>query len=143
MKLPPFVTAMGVVGLTPVFISPLWWAIAPQTAPAQLDHLWIIYTSLVASFMAGTFWGFALPAIEGTEGQIGMVIASVLMLLTWGSMALSFGSSLYGLMGVFLLLLLADFWRERTLGSVEGYFAFRTALTLAAIAALVWRAEQL
>lgn len=142
MRLPPFVMALGAVGLLPLLIGPLWWAVSPQTVPPRLDHLWLLYAALIASFMAGTFWGFALPAIEGTEGQIGVFIASVLMLLTWVAMALPYEPSLYALMGVFLLLLLADFWRERTLGSVIGYFALRTVLTLGALIALGWRLAQ-
>jgi hypothetical protein len=134
--------ALGIAGLLPMFIGPLWRVLAPQTVPPQLDHLWLLYIALVASFMAGTFWGFALPAIEGTEGQIGVFTASILMLLTWGAMALPYGPSLYAIIGVFLLLLLADFWRERTLGSVIGYFALRTVLTLGAVAAIGWRLAQ-
>lgn len=143
MRLPPFVIALGIAGLLPMLIGPAWWAVSPQTAPHLLDHLWILYGALIASFMAGTFWGFALPAVEGTEGLIGVVIASLLMLLTWVAMALPYQAALYGLIGVFLLLLLADFWRERTLGSVIGYFVLRTGLTLGAIAALGWRLTQL
>lgn len=143
MRLPPVVIALGMAGLLPMLAGPAWWAISPQTAPPQLDHLWVMYGALVASFMSGTFWGFALPAIEGTEGLIGVIIASMLMLLTWVAMALPYQGALYGLMGVFLLLLLADFWRERTLGSVMGYFVLRTVLTLGAVAALGWRLAQL
>ena len=139
MRLPPIVLALGVVGLLPLLAGPLWWTLSPQSVPAWLDYRWIVYSALVASFMSGTFWGFALPAIEGTEGQIGVFIASLLMLLIWVVMALPFQGALYGLMLVYLLLLLADFWRERTLGSVEGYFAMRSGLTVGALAALAWR----
>lgn len=143
MRLPPFVIALGFAGLLPMLVGPVWWAVSPQTVPARLDQLWVLYGALIASFMAGTFWGFALPAVEGTEGLIGTVIASLLMLLTWVAVALPYKAELYGLMTVFLLSLLADFWRERTLGSVPGYFALRTALTLGAFVALGWRSIQL
>ena len=139
MRLPPIVLALGVAGFLPLMVGPLWWTFSPQSVPEWLDHRWVMYGALVASFMSGTFWGFALPAIEGVEGQIGVFLASILMLLTWAAMALPFHAALYGLMGVFLLLLLADFWRERTLGSVEGYFAMRSGLTVGALAALAWR----
>lgn len=142
MRLPPFVMALGIAGLLPLFMDPLWRVVSPQTLPLQIDHLWLLYAALIASFMSGTFWGFALPAIEGTEGQIGVFIASVLMLLTWGAIALPDQLAIYALIGVFLLLLLADFWRERTLGSIMGYFALRTVLTLGAVAALGWRLAQ-
>lgn len=143
MRLPLIVIALGLAGLLPMFAGPVWWELSPQTAPLRLEYVWIMYGALIASFMSGTFWGFALPAIEGTEGQVGMLIASILMLMTWGAMALPASATLYALIGVFLLLLLADVWRERTLGSVPGYFALRTMLTLGAIAALGWRLGQL
>lgn len=139
MRLPLTVFLLGFAGLLPMFAGPLWWAFAPASAPDWLPQLWLYYVALVASFMSGTFWGFALPAIEGVEGQIGVVIASLLMLATCGVMALPADAALYGLIGVYFLQLLADFWRERTLGSVEGYFVLRTGLTVGAILAIAWR----
>jgi hypothetical protein len=40
---------------------------------------------------------------------------------------------------VFLLLLAADFWRERVLDTVGGYFALRSTLTAGVLIALAWR----
>ena len=143
MRLPLTVILLGLAGLLPMFAGPVWWSFMPQTAPGWLPQVWITYVALVASFMSGTFWGFALPAIEGTEGQIGVLIASLLMIATWVVMAFPADAALYGLIGVYLLQLLADFWRERTLGSVIGYFGLRTGLTVGAIAAIAWRLHQL
>jgi hypothetical protein len=89
--------------------------------------------------MAGTFWGFALPAAQGPQGMVGLLIASALMLLTWAAVSLPLNGSLYALAGVFVLLLLADFWRERVLGEIEGYFALRAGLTVGVLAAIAWR----
>jgi hypothetical protein len=44
-----------------------------------------------------------------------------------------------GFDGVFLLLLLADFWRERTLDTIPGYFMLRTSLTVGVLIAIGWR----
>jgi hypothetical protein len=137
MRLPRLVIALAYAGLLPFLTGPLW--IMLGTPPAWLDHAWIAYVVLIAAFLAGTFWGFALPASEGPEGLLGLLIASLLMLLTWGAMILPFRESLLALSAVFFLLLLADFWRERTLGTVEGYFTLRTTLTVGVLLAIAWR----
>jgi hypothetical protein len=139
MSLPLWIRLLGYAGLVPFLAGPLWLWLAPQTAPAQLDHWWLSYAALLASFLAGSFWGIALTAIEGPDGKFGILVASLLMLLAWAASALPFSLALLGLGLVFLLLLLADFWRERTLGSVEGYFILRTTLTVGVLVALVWR----
>ena len=139
MKLPRFVILLGYAGLVPFFAGPLWLTFMPQTAPAWLDHIWTAYITLIAAFLAGTFWGFALMAAAGPEGRFGLFIASVLMLLTWVAMWLPFRLSLFGLALVFLLLLLADFWRERTLDTIPGYFMLRTLLTVGVLVAIAWR----
>lgn len=139
MRLPFFVLVAGYLGLVPFLAGPLWLTLSPETAPPWLDAVWLSYVAMIASFMAGTFWGFSLPACEGLEGQIGLAIASLLMLLAWGATALPFNLSLLALALVFLLLLLADFWRERTLGTVEGYFSLRSVLTIGVLIALAWR----
>jgi hypothetical protein len=139
MRLPRFVLLLGYAGLIPFLAGPLWLTLAPQGAPEWLDHLWSAYIELIAAFLAGTFWGFALMAAAGPEGRLGIFIASALMLLTWIAMWLPFRLSLYGLALVFLLLLLADFWRERTLDTIPGYFKLRTTLTVGVLIAIAWR----
>ena len=139
MRLPRIVSLLGYAGLIPFLIGPLWLSVAPESAPAWLDHSWLAFVAMIASFMAGTFWGFSLPACEGPEGTMGLMFASVLMILAWVAVTLPFTAALVGLALVFLLLLLADFWRERTLGSVEGYFQLRTVLTIGACVAIGWR----
>lgn len=138
-NLPPLVILLGFSGLLPFLAGPAWLSFAPSSAPAYLDHIWLSYGALISSFMAGTFWGFALPAAEGDEGKLGMLIASVLMLMTWAATALPFQAALYALIAVFALLLVADIWRERVLGSVAGYFLMRTLLTLGVVATIGWR----
>lgn len=139
MRLPPLVVALGYAGLLPFFVGPLWLTFSPETVPVWLDRAWVAYATLLAAFLAGTFWGFALPAIEGPTGQLGIFIASMLLLITWLTMLVGFRIELYGLAVVFALLLLADFWRERTLDTIPGYFKLRSTLTAAAIAAIAWR----
>jgi hypothetical protein len=139
MRLPPLVKLLGYAGLVPFLLGPLWWTLAPASVPPWLDTAWAHYVALLAAFLAGTFWGFALPAIEGPAGMLGIAIASALMLLTWMAMSLPFALMLWALATVFLLLLLADFWRERTLDTIPGYFALRSTLTLGALAAIGWR----
>ena len=139
MRLPLIVTLMGYVGLIPFVVGPLWLTIAPGTVPYWLDRAWLQYVTLIAAFLAGTFWGFALPAIEGPNGILGLFIASGLLVLTWVTMVLGPGYQLYMLAVVFLLQLLADFWRERTLDTIPGYFRLRASLTVGAIVAIAWR----
>ncbi len=139
MKLPPFVLLLGYSGLLPFLIGPAWLTFSPGTAPQWLDFVWHGYVAMIASFMAGTFWGFALPAVEGAAGKAGLAISVVLMLLAWAAMALPFGPSLIMLAAVFGLLLVADLWRERTLDTIGGYFALRTTLTVGVVIAIAWR----
>jgi hypothetical protein len=139
MRLPLIVTLLGYAGLVPFVVGPLWLTLSPQSAPAWLDRAWITYVTLLAAFLAGTFWGFALSAIEGPNGILGIFIASALLLLTWVTMILAPEHQLYLLALVFLLQLLADFWRERTLDTIPGYFRLRATLTVGAIAAIGWR----
>ena len=139
MRLPLFVTLLGYAGFVPFLVGPLWLTLAPGSAPAWLDTAWLHYVTLLAAFLAGTFWGFALPAIEGPDGVLGVFIASALLLLTWVAMVIAPAYQLYVLALVFLLQLLADFWRERTLDTIPGYFKLRVLLTVGAIATIAWR----
>jgi hypothetical protein len=139
MRLPRIIVLLGYAGLLPFLAGPLWLTFAPASVPAWLEPSWLSYVSLLAAFLAGTFWGFALPAVQGPAGILGIFMASALMLLTWVATSLAFGTRLYAFAIVFLLLLIADFWRERTLDTLPGYFMLRTTLTVGAIAAIAWR----
>ena len=139
MRLPLIVILLGYAGLIPFVIDPAWHTFAPESVPAWLDFVWLNYATLLAAFLAGTFWGFALPAAEGPNGLLGIFMASALMLLTWVTMSMVLPYELYALAGAFALLLLADFWRERTLDTLPGYFRLRTTLTAGAIASIAWR----
>lgn len=139
MRLPLLVSLGGYAGLIPFLLAPAWLSFSPQTAPDWLDSVWLSYCALIAAFMSGTFWGFSLPACEGAAGMAGLVISMALMLLAWLATALPFHPQLAVLALTFLLLLAADFWRERVLGTVGGYFALRTTLTLGVLVAMGWR----
>jgi len=139
MRLPAFVVLLGYAGLLPFLAGPAWLTVSPESVPAWLDRMWINYATLLAAFLAGTFWGFALPAVQGPSGVLGTLIAAVMMLLAWLTMSLGFQFQLYALAAVFAMLLLADFWRERTLDTLPGYFMLRTVLTAGAIGAIAWR----
>jgi len=139
MKLPPLVFVLGFAGLLPCFIDPLWIATAPQSAPAWLDHVWLLYVALVAAFMAGTFWGFSAPAAQGDAGKIGVLVASALVLATLIAVALPFKSAVAALAAVYLMQLAAEYWRERALDTIPGYFRLRVQLTVGAVAALSLR----
>jgi len=138
MRLPLIVILLGYAGLIPFVIGPAWLAFSPGTAPEWLSAGWAGYVTLLAAFLAGTFWGFALPAIEGPNGMLGMFIASALLVLTWVTMVVTSVWQLYLLALVFLLQLLADYWRERTLDTIPGYFKLRATLTVGAIASIAW-----
>lgn len=139
MRVPVWVSTLGYLGLFPFLAGPGWLMFSPDPAPVWLDRAWWMYTALLAAFLSGTFWGFALPMALGPAGSLGLVIASVLMGMTWIALMLPFESSLYALMAIFLLLLAADLWRERVLDTIPGYLALRSILTVGAIAAIAWR----
>lgn len=139
MDLPRAVLLLGYSGLIPFLLGPAWLSFAPGSAPQWLDAAWLSYTALIASFMAGTFWGFALPASQGPAGQLGLLISVALMLLAWVATLLPFALSLALLAVVFLLLLVADFWRERVLDTIGGYFRLRSGLTIGVLVAIAWR----
>lgn len=139
MRLPPLVYMLGYAGLIPFLIGPVWLSLSPQTAPPWLDRMWLLYAGLIASFMAGTFWGMALLVAEGPNGKIGMAMSGVLMLLAWGAMALGFRQSLFALAAVFVLLVAAEVWRERTIDPLSGYFTLRATLTIGVLATIAWR----
>lgn len=139
MKLPPLVLLLGYTGLVPFFAGPLWLTLAPASAPGWLDAMWLSYVAMIACFMAGTFWGLALPACEGTQGVIGLLGSSAMMIGAWAALLLPLQGALLGLTLVLLLQLLADFWFERNLGTVEGYFRLRAILTAGACIAIAWR----
>lgn len=139
MRLPLIVVLLGYAGLVPFVLGPLWLTLDPAGAPMWLDRAWTNYVTLLAAFLAGTFWGFALPAIEGPNGILGVFIASLLLLLTWVTMVLAPAYQLYLLALVLLMQLLADYWRERTLDTIPGYFRLRATLTVGAIASIAWR----
>lgn len=137
--LSPLAFWLGLSGLLPFLIGPLWLTFSPATAPTWLDAAWHQYLAMIASFMAGTFWGFALPLSGGTAGLLGLLISACLMLLSWAAMALPFEQSLLMLGAVLLLLLLADVWRDRVLDSIEGYFRLRALLTVGVLVCIIWR----
>lgn len=139
MGLPWVVLVVAYMGLIPFLLGPAWLHFSPDTMPPWLDAAWLKYVAMIASFMAGTFWGFALPAAMGLAGMMGLGISLVLMFAAWGALLLPFQISLWALAAVYLLLLLADYWRERTLDTIEGYFLLRTVLTVGVLIAIAWR----
>lgn len=139
MRLPPLVYLLGYSGLIPFLAAPAWLTLSPETAPPWLDRMWLNFAAMVASFMAGSFWGMALIVVEGPQGKLGMAMSAGLMLLAWLSLMLPFQASLYALGGVFLLLVLAEIWRERTIDPLSGYFTLRGSLTAGVLVAIVWR----
>jgi hypothetical protein len=139
MRLSPLAFWLGLSGLLPFVAGPLWLTLDPGSAPQWLDFLWLHYTAMIASFMAGTLWGFAVPMAGGSAGFLGLVISVVLMLMSWVAIALPLTPCLLLLAAVFLLLLLADYWRERALDTIEGYFTLRATLTAGVVASIAWR----
>jgi hypothetical protein len=139
MRLPPLVYVLGFAGLLPFLAGPAWLTWSPDSAPGWLDQLWLIYAAMIASFMSGSFWGMALLVAEGPSGKLGMAISGVLMMLAWGAMALPFAPSLYALAAVFVLLVLAEIWRERVLDPLSGYFILRATLTAGVLLTIGWR----
>lgn len=139
MRLPLVVTVLGYAGLVPFFLAPAWLATEPATFAAGGEDLWLEWCTLLAAFLAGTLWGFALPALQGPAGKAATVVASLLMLLTLGTTALDTVTRLYALGAIYALLLGAEVWRERTLDTLPGYFRLRATLTVGAVVAIGWR----
>jgi hypothetical protein len=138
VRLPLLVTLLGYAGLIPFLAGPAWVQFAPGAQPEWFVVAWCGYVAMLAAFLAGTFWGFALPALQGPAGQLGAFLAAGLMLLAWAAIVLPYPYSLYALAVVYALLLLAEFWRERTLDTLPGYFRLRATLTAGAIASITW-----
>lgn len=139
LALSPLAFWLGLSGLLPFVAGPLWLTVSPGTAPQWLDYCWHQYVGLIAAFMAGSFWGFAMPMSGGSAGLMALVVSVVLMLLSWVAMLLPLHPSLLLLAVVFLLLLLADYWRDRALDSIEGYFRLRVLLTAGVLLTIGWR----
>lgn len=139
MRLPTIVVLFGYAGLIPFLLGPAWIAFSPGNTPDGLDTVWMSYCTLIASFMAGSMWGFSLPACEGDAGKAGLLMTMPLVLLAWLAAALPIHAGLATLALTFVLLLAADFWRERVLGTVGGYFALRIVLTVGVLVAIAWR----
>lgn len=139
MTLPRLVLLLGYLGLIPFFLGPAWLSFAPESAPPDLDQAWLLYGAMIASFMAGSFWGLALVVIENPAGRVGMMIATVLMLLAWLALLLPFSLALWALGLVFVLLGVAELWRERTLDPLGTYLRLRLVLTAGVLIALGWR----
>ena len=133
MRLPNWIIALSLAGLIPFFAGPLVILLGDDALWPRVDEAWRSYVALLAVFLAGSFWGFALIAVNGAAGAAGILIASALMLLAWAATLLPFRESLYAFALIFLLLLLADYWRERVLGSMPGYFELRAVLTVGAL----------
>ena len=141
MNLPKIVLALGYASLLPFLLGPAWLTFAPESVPGwlDLDRAWLSWIALIGAFMAGTFWGFSLPAVQGPAGVAGIAISVALVILTWAAATLPFAYALAGLALVFMLQLLADFWRERTLDTIGGYFRLRATLTAGVLIAIAWR----
>jgi hypothetical protein len=133
MRLPNWIIVLSFAGLVPFVAGPLCILAGFDPPWVNVDELWHSYVTLLAVFLAGSFWGFAIIAVNGAAGATGILIASALLLITWGATLLPFRESLFAFALIFLLLLLADYWRERALGSMPGYFALRATLTAGAI----------
>jgi hypothetical protein len=142
MRLPSWLVALSFAGLIPFLAGPVCVFAGWEPAALDVDLLWRSYVALIAVFLAGTFWGFALIAVNGPAGAAGVLIASLLVLLSWGASLLSFRESLAAFAVVYLLLLLADFWRERALDTIPGYFRLRAVLTGGALISIVLRLAQ-
>ena len=139
MQLPRLVLMLGYAGLIPFLAGPAWLTFSPQTAPLALDQAWLLYGAMIASFMAGTFWGLALVVIENPAGMLGIIMSGLLMLLAWASAMLPFSLALWALAGVFVLLGFAELWRERMLDPMSSYLKLRLVLTTGVLIALGWR----
>lgn len=138
-RLPLLVFALGYAGLLPFVAGPLWLSVRPESVPAWLDGFWLSYAAMIASFMAGTLWGLALPTSEGPNGLAGMALSTMLMLLAWLAAALPFALAIPALAVVFVLLVVAEIWRERVLDPLSGYFGLRVSLTVGVLVCLLWR----
>lgn len=139
MRLPRLLYVLGYAGLLPFLAGPLWLTVSPQTAPVWLDHAWLLYAAMIASFMAGSFWGLALVVIENPAGLLGSIFSAVMMVTAWIALLLPFTQTLYLLALVFLLQVIGEFWRERVLDPMSSYLYLRITLTVGVFAAMVWR----
>jgi len=139
MPLPRLLFVIGYAGLIPFFLGPAWLTFSPQTAPVWLDQAWLTFVAMIASFMAGSFWGLALVVAGNPAGLVGSLMSAVLMFLAWIALLLPFTYTLYLLAFVFLMLVAGEFWRERTLDPMSSYLHLRIVLTVGVLASMIWR----
>ena len=131
MKTRTLMAALGYAGLLPFYLSALWALLAGPHHDAAA-RVFLIYATVILSFLGGTLWGYAvsLPSPEKLY-RIGLSNAVALFAAT---------SALLGTTLVAIVLLglgqLSLLLYERTVGDSSGwYLALRTRLTVAALPA--------
>ncbi len=102
-----------------------------------------VYSLTIATFMAGTLWGYVVPAARGRQAAVLLVGSTLLALAVAGAALLSAPRLTLGVDGVaFVLLLAADFWAGRQGWIAPDYLTLRLRVTaiVAVFLGIAWAA---
>lgn len=82
--------SLGFLGLIPFFAS-LYWVITQQT---PLDYnpafLFLSYSAIILSFLAGTLWGRSIQLDQTPTGSLLLIISNGAAIVAWCSLLLGF-----------------------------------------------------
>ena len=131
-RMPPVVTAYGLLGLIPFWVPPF----VPFVAPAQSSLAALVlslYGALILSFLGGARWGIAVVRPEPSAA-----VVSLAMLPTLAGLGLMLVSSdQWRLVGIAAALSLHWAWDVRSIGLPAWYPRLRSILSAGAVAGLL------
>ena len=116
-------------GLVPFFAAALGIWVFDDLLQALAQRTFLVYSSAILCFLAGTLWGENLPGLEGGDGAAilisnGVVLFVVFAVLTAQPVLAA---------GLLMLGHLAQLWYERQLSRPAWYRTLRSRLTFAAV----------
>jgi len=113
-RIPPATLVLGLAGLIPPIVGAVAVSVDFSGLGVVVREATLLYAALIASFLGGSWWGFASRA---ERPRWGLLIASVIPSLVPWAMLLALPSLEAG-MGLALLILLTPLvdWRLQRLG---------------------------
>lgn len=129
------VQRLGYAGLIPFLITALWAWFDPSHQP-WANQLFVYYSAIILSFMAGTLWGRTLHTDIASHPQAVFITTNIVAVTAWLVLALGF---LTIATGVLLLGFVAILWTElrylrSTPASYPNYATMRFVLTTIVVA---------
>ena len=128
------INSLGYAGLLP-FLVAVWAAYAEQSFGAwSASHLFLSYSVIILSFLAGALWGKAKELAEPNVGRLLLIGSNVFALTAWlaGLLGTDYLSAalLLSMSGFILVYLVEHITQELLLqGMGSAYLKFRFTLT--------------